>query len=149
MPPESYDLGLDKQEKKKTSAELAKDHIDLVMEKAEGELKKDKRWGRLCEVGGSVLIGVGVVSVAFLLERLSGGGGSQELANALQNMDFGQFLSSPEAKMFFPALSNLGFGTLLVVGGKEKIRQAVAKAKDKKNHILSQYLGRTETPPQT
>lgn len=143
-------LNLNNPEKKKTSAELAIDHINLESENVERELKKDKRWGRVYETLGSACVGIGVICTALLFESWSGGrGSSQELTNALQNLNFQEFFSSPEAKLLMPAISNFSAGGLLIALGKENIREAVAKAKEKKRHILSQYFGRTETPPQT
>lgn len=80
-------------EKKKTSAELAIDHINLELEKIERELQGDKIWGRVWEIGGGATMIVGVVSAALLLESWGRRGISQELVSALQNFDFSQLNS--------------------------------------------------------
>jgi hypothetical protein len=86
-----------------------------------------------------------ILGAAVFLERLTGGS-SPEFANVLQTLNLKEFIFSPEMRILAPTLVGLGFGISRLIAGQEKIREAIEKAREKKNHILSQYLGRTEAP---
>ena len=135
-------------EKKKTSAELARDHINLELETAEDEFQESDFAGRIQEgmgIGSWVI--AGTISVFLFWEQMTGGLG-QEFRDAVQGLDLQRFISTPEGKILLFVAVNSIAGSANIIRGRHVVREAIEKFKERKNHILMQYLDRIPTPPQ-